>query len=169
VEPQEFRGVTVYTVEHSETLVVVATHRRARFEYEILDRWEAGLALLGPEVKSLRAGSASLSDAYGVVRRGQVFLVNAHIAPYKQAGRDNPDPRRERKLLLHRSEIQKIESKVAERGLTLIPLKLYFKGGRAKVEIALARGKRRADKRETIRRREQEREMQRLGRGRRRG
>jgi SsrA-binding protein len=150
-------------------IAVVATHRRARFEYEILDRWEAGLALLGPEVKSLRAGTASLSDAYGVVRRGQVFLVNAHIAPYKQAGRDNPDPRRERKLLLHRSEIQKIESKVAERGLTLIPLKLYFKGGRAKVEIALARGKRRADKRETIRRREQEREMQRLGRGRRRG
>jgi SsrA-binding protein len=151
------------------SVTVVATHRRARFEYEILDRWEAGIALLGPEVKSLRAGTASLSDAYAMVLRGQVFLRNAHIAPYKQAGRDNPDPRRERKLLLHRSEIQKIESKVVERGLTLIPLKLYFKGGRAKVEIALARGKRRADKRETIRRREQEREMQRAGRGRRRG
>jgi SsrA-binding protein len=151
------------------SLTVVATHRRARFEYEILDRWEAGIALLGPEVKSLRAGTANLSDAYAMVRRGQVFLLNAHIAPYKQAGRDNPDPRRERKLLLHRSEILKIESKVIERGLTLIPLKLYFKGGRAKVEIALARGKRRHDKRETIRRREQEREMQRAGRGRRRG
>ena len=152
-----------------KSVTVVATNRRARFEYEILDRWEAGIALLGPEVKSLRAGTATLSDAYAMVRRGQVFLLNAHIAPYKQAGRDNPDPRRERKLLLHRSEILKIEAKVIERGLTLIPLMLYFKGGRAKVEIAMARGKRRHDKRETIRRREQEREMQRAGRGRRRG
>lgn len=152
-----------------EPIAVVATHRRARFDYEILDRWEAGIALVGPEVKSLRAGTANLSDAYAVVRRGEVFLMNAHIAPYKQAGRENPDPRRERKLLLHRSEIAKIHAKVTERGLTLIPLKIYFKAGRAKVEIALARGKRRADKRETIRRREQEREMQRAGRGRRRG
>ncbi|MEE2679255.1 MAG: SsrA-binding protein SmpB [Myxococcota bacterium] len=146
----------------------IATNRRARFEYEILDTWEAGIALLGPEVKGLRTGKANLSDAYATVRRGEAYLVNAHISPYDKAGRDNPDPRRERKLLLHRREIAKLQGAVAEKGLTLVPLKLYFKNGRAKVELGLARGKRRHDKRETIRRREQEREMQRAVRGRRR-
>ncbi len=143
---------------------LVARNRRARYEYELLDTVEAGIALVGPEVKSLRAGKASLGEAYATVRRGELFLVNLHISPYEQAGRENPDPRRERKLLLHRHEIAKLASRAAERGLTLIPVSIYFRGGRAKVELAVARGKRRADKRETLRRREQEREMERATR-----
>jgi SsrA-binding protein len=145
---------------------IVATNRRARFEYEILETVEAGIALLGPEVKSLRAGKANLSDSYATFRRGEAFLVNVHVSPYEQAGRENPDPRRERKLLLHRAEIARLQGKVAERGLTLVPLSLYFRDGRAKVELGLARGKRRYDKRESIRRREEEREVQRAVRGR---
>ena len=143
---------------------LVATNRRARFEYEILDTVEAGLVLLGPEVKSLRAGKANLSDAYAIIRNGEAWLMSAHISPYAQASRENPDPRRQRKLLLHRSEISRLQGKVAERGLTLVPLELYFKNGRAKVRLGLARGKRRHDKRETIRRHEQEREMDRITR-----
>ena len=145
---------------------LIATNRKARFEYEIFDRFEAGIALLGPEVKSLRAGKANLADAYAVVRRGEVFLVGAYIAPYEQAARENAETRRERKLLLHRAEIRRLQGRVAERGLTLVPLQLYFKNGRAKVELGLARGKRRHDKREAIRRREQDRELQRALRGR---
>lgn len=148
---------------------VVATNRRARFEYEILDSFEAGLALLGPEVKSLRAGKANLTDSYAVFRRGEAWLISAHISPYPEAGRDNPEPRRDRKLLLHRREIERLEGRVQEKGLTLVPLELYFKDGRAKVRLGLARGKRQHDKRETIRRREQDREVQRvMRRGRRR-
>ncbi len=145
----------------SEERKLVATHRKARFEYEILERVEAGIALVGPEVKSLRAGNASLVDAYAVVRRGEVYLVGAHISPYAQASRENPDPKRERKLLLHRSEIERLGAKVAERGLTLVPLQIYFRNGKAKVELALARGRRRHDKRDAIREREQEREVRR--------
>jgi SsrA-binding protein len=147
---------------------IVASHRRARFDYEIVETYEAGIALVGPEVKSLRAGKASLSDAYAVVRGDEVFLLNAHVSPYPQAARENPDPRRARKLLLHRAEIARLRSRVAERGFTLIPLELYFKNGRAKVELAVARGKRRYDKRQTIRQREEKREIQRIARGRRR-
>ena len=149
---------------------LIARNRKARFEYEIFDTFEAGIALLGPEVKSLRAGNASLTDAYAMIRRGEVFLVGVHISPYEQAARANPAPLRERKLLLHRAEIGRLRGKLAERGYTLVPLELYFKDGRAKVQLALARGKRRHDKRETIRRREQDREIQRVmrGRGRRR-
>jgi SsrA-binding protein len=147
---------------------LVASNRRARHDHEILDTLEAGIALIGPEVKSLRAGTATLSDSYAVVRRGEAFLHNLHISPYEQAGRENPDPRRERKLLLHRREIAKLGSKVAERGLTLVPLSLYFRDGRAKVELALVRGRRRYDKREAIRRREQDREVARATRARRR-
>ncbi len=153
------------TVQGPE-LKIVATNRRAWYEYEILDSFEAGIALLGPEVKSLRDGRANLTDAYALVRRGQAYLVGAHISPYAQAARDNPDPRRERKLLLHKAEIERIERKVQEKGLTLVPLEFYFKNGRAKVRLGVARGKRRYDKRETIRRREQDREMQRATRGR---
>ena len=148
---------------------LVATNRRARFEYEILDTYEAGLVLRGPEVKSLRAGKASLSDAYAVVRRGEMYLVNAHISPYEEAGRENPDSRRERKLLLHRAEIARLAGDVSEKGFTVVPLSLYFKDGRAKVELALARGKKLHDKREAIRRREEDREVQRTLRGRRHG
>lgn len=148
----------------------IASNRRARHEYEILDSLEAGIALRGPEVKSLREGRANLSDAYAIVRRGEVFLLNLHISPYQQAGRENPDPTRERKLLLHRREIARLQTQVAERGLTLIPLSLYWKEGRAKVDLAVVRGRRRYDKREAIRRREQDREVQRASRqGRRRG
>ena len=145
---------------------LVAGNRRALHDYEILEKVEAGLVLLGPEVKSLREGRANLSDSYAVLRRGEAFLVNAHVSPYDKAGRDNPDPRRERKLLLNKNEIARLTVKVAERGLTLVPLSLYFKNGRAKVELGLARGKRVHDKREAIRRREQEREMTRAVRDR---
>ena len=152
-----------------KTRKLIATNRRARFEYELLDTYEAGLVLRGPEVKSLRAGKASLVDAYAVVRRGEAYLVNAHISPYEEAGRENADPRRERKLLLHRAEIARLLGDVSERGFTLVPLSLYFKDGKATVELALARGKKLYDKRETIRRREEDRELQRTMRGRRHG
>ena len=145
---------------------VVASNRRARHDYAILDTFEAGIALLGPEVKSLRNGKANLSDGYAVIRRGEAFLANVHIGPYEKAWRENADPRRERKILLHRAEIRRLAGKLGERGLTLIPLRLYFKHGRAKVELGLCRGKRRYDKRESIRQRETERDLQRALRGR---
>jgi SsrA-binding protein len=145
---------------------VIATNRRAHFEYEILETFEAGMALLGPEVKSLREGRANLADAYATIRRGEALLVHLHISPYEKAGRDNPDPRRDRRLLLHRAEIRRLTGKLAERGFTLVPLRLYWKNGRAKVELGLARGKRRHDKRETIKRRESERELSRALRAR---
>jgi len=141
---------------------VIATNRRARFEYEILETFEAGMALLGPEVKSLREGRANLADAYATVRRGEALLLHLHISPYEQAGRDNPNPRRDRRLLLHKAEIRRLTGKLAERGFTLVPLRLYWKNGRAKVELGLARGKRLHDKRETIKRRESDREAARL-------
>jgi SsrA-binding protein len=144
---------------------LIASNRRARFEYELLDRFEAGIVLLGPEVKSLRAGKANLSDAYAVVRNGELWLLNAHISPYEQAGRENPEPRRERKLLMKRTEIARLGGKVAEKGLTLVATQLYWKNGRAKCEIALARGKRQRDKRQAIRQREEKREMQRALKG----
>lgn len=148
---------------------VVCSNRKARHLYEILDTFEAGLVLLGPEVKSLRAGRANLVDSYVRIRRGEAYLMNAHISPYEQAGRANPSPTRERKLLLHRAEIARLEGKVAERGLTLVPLRIYFKGGRAKVEVALARGKRAYDKRQAIRKREEDRDLRRVMRRGRRG
>lgn len=151
-----------------EGLKVICSNRKARHLYEILDTVEAGIALLGPEVKSLREGRASLGEAYARIRGGEMFLVGLHISPYEQAGRANPDPVRERKLLLHRSEIARLAGKVRERGYTLVPLRMYFRGGRAKVELALGRGKRAYDKRETIRRREEDRSLRRaLRRGRR--
>jgi SsrA-binding protein len=141
---------------------VVATNRRARFEYEIVDTFEAGLVLTGPEVKSLREARANLGDSYATVHRGEAWLEKLHISPYEPATRANPsDPQRRRKLLLHRREIDRLAGRIAEKGLTLIPLTIYFLRGRAKVELALARGKHRHDKRETIRRREQDRESRR--------
>jgi SsrA-binding protein len=139
----------------------VATNRQARFRYELLDRWETGIALQGSEVKSLREGKANLKDAYALVRDGEVWLHNAHIAPYEPAARDGHDPERPRKLLMHKREIERLIGKTHERGLTLVPTRLYFSGPRAKVELALARGKEQRDKRETIREREQSREMER--------
>jgi SsrA-binding protein len=117
----------------------VATNRQARFRYELLDRWETGIALQGSEVKSLREGKANLKDAYALIRDGEVWLHNAHIAPYEPAARDGHDPERPRKLLMHKREIERLIGKTHERGLTLVPTRLYFSGPRAKVELALAR------------------------------
>lgn len=143
---------------------LITSNRRARHDYEILETVEAGIVLVGPEVKSLREGRANLSDSYAVLRRGEAFLVNAHVSPYDKAGRDNPEPRRERKLLMHRAELSRLGPKLAERGFTLVPLSLYFKAGRAKVELGLARGKKQYDKREALKKREQDREIERAKR-----
>jgi SsrA-binding protein len=144
----------------------VATNRQARFRYHLLETWEAGLVLTGTEVKSLRGGKAQLKDGYALVRDGEVWLVNVHIPPYPPATRDNHEPERERKLLMKRREIDRLIGKTREKGLTLIPTRLYFKGPHAKVEIALAKGKDVGDKRQTIKEREQKREMERALRGR---
>jgi SsrA-binding protein len=149
---------------------IIASNRKARHEYEILDTLEAGMVLVGPEVKSLRAGRANLGDAYAVIRGGEIFLEKLHISPYEPATRENPsDPQRPRKLLLHGREIAKLRGRVVERGLTLVPLSLYFKDGRAKVELALVRGRRSHDKREAIKEREAGREADRAIRGQRGG
>lgn len=140
---------------------VIATNRKARHEYEILERFEAGLVLKGPEVKSLRDGKVGFQDAFARIERGEAWLHSLHISPYEQANRFNVDPLRPRKLLMHRSEIRRLIGKVEEKGLTLIPTELYFKGGVAKVTIALARGRKLYDKREKLRRDVQEREAQR--------
>jgi SsrA-binding protein len=139
----------------------VATNRRASFRFHLLEKLEAGIQLQGSEVKSLREGSVQLKDAYAEVRDGEVWLHNMHIAPYKPAARENHEPDRSRKLLLHRGEIERLIGKTAERGLTLVPTRVYFKGPRAKVELALARGKEQHDKRRAIKDREQRREIER--------
>ena len=145
----------------------IARNRKARFEYEILEKFEAGLHLVGSEVKSLRNRDASINEAYARPRGGELWLLNMNIKPYAQANIRNHEPLRPRKLLLHRREIERIAGKVAERGFTVVPLALYWKHGIAKVLLALARGKRQFDKRETIKKREAEREIRRE-RGRRR-
>jgi SsrA-binding protein len=139
----------------------IASNRQASYRYHLLERWEAGIALQGTEVKSLREGAVQLKDAYATLREGEVWLHNMHIAPYTPAARDNHDPERPRKLLLHRREIERLIGKTAEKGLTLVPTRLYFKGPNAKVEIALARGKELHDKRRDIKAREQRREIER--------
>jgi SsrA-binding protein len=140
---------------------VVAQNRKARHDYAIEDVYEAGLVLQGTEVKSLRLGRVSLVDAYGRIRDGEVWLEGLHIAEYTQGTWTNHEPRRSRKLLLHRSEIEKLIGKTKESGLTLVPLSLYFSDGKAKVEIALARGKRSYDKRQDMATRDAAREIQR--------
>jgi SsrA-binding protein len=140
---------------------LIAQNKRARYDYHIEDTWEAGLVLMGTEVKALRAGRASLADGYAHVRNGEVWLENVHIPEYLQGTWTNHAPRRPRKLLLHRREIDKMAGKADEAGWTLIPLSLYFKDGRAKVEIGLARGKKTYDKRQAIAKREADREMRR--------
>ena len=139
----------------------IAENRKARFDYQFLERLEAGLVLTGSEVKSLREGRVSLAQAYADVRDGEVWLVGAEIATYDQGNIANHVPTRDRKLLLHRGEISSLYGKVREKGLTLVPTRLYFSGGRAKVEIALARGKDVGDKRQAIKEREMKREMER--------
>jgi len=139
----------------------IAENRKARHEYQLLERYEAGLVLTGTEVKSLRAGGASLQQAYADVRGDEVWLIGAHIAEYGAGNIQNHEPERDRKLLLHRKEIASLTGKVQQRGLTLVPTRLYFKDGRAKVELALARGKEVRDKRRDIAKRDADRQIER--------
>ncbi len=139
----------------------VASNRYASHRYELTERIECGIALQGTEVKALRASGAQLKDGYAAVREGELWLHSIHIPPYQPASRENHDPERQRKLLLHRSEIERIAARASERGLTLVPTRIYFKGPYAKVEIALARGKDLYDKRQTLRERDSKRDMER--------
>jgi len=152
-----------------ESIKVIAENRRARHDYHILDSFEAGIALTGTEVKSLRAGRVNLRDSYGFIKDGELFLENAHISPYEQGNRYNADPLRSRKLLMHKRQIQRLFGQVKQEGLTLIPLKLYFTRGKVKVDLALCKGKRLYDKREATATRDAKREMERAQRGRDRG
>jgi len=140
----------------------VATNRKARHDYFIDEAYEAGIVLTGTEIKSARAGRVNLRDSYVQVRDGELWLIDTHIAPYKQAGRDSHQPKRPRKLLMHRREISRLQGKIQEKGYTIVPLRLYLKNNKwAKVEIALAHGKKLYDKRQTIRKRDAQREMER--------
>ncbi len=141
---------------------VIADNRRARHEYEILETFEAGISLVGTEVKSLRGGQANLQDAFARVEEGEVWLYNCHISPYDKGNRFNHDPVRKRRLLMHRREIFKLKSKIQEKGLTLIPLRLYFKGSLAKVALALAKGKQLYDKRQAVSKRDSKRQLERV-------
>ena len=148
---------------------VLATNRKAYHDYTVEETHEAGVALTGTEIKSVRAGSVNLRDSYAQVRNGELWLMNVHIAPYEPASRQNVDPYRDRKLLLHRNEILRLMGRAQEKGLTLIPLRMYLKQNRAKVEVALVKGKKLYDKRESIAKRESDREVQRAVKERGRG
>jgi SsrA-binding protein len=149
----------------NEEIKVLATNRKAKFEYFLLESFEAGLNLRGSEIKSIRAGQISLVEAYVKVDAQQAWLMDAHIAPYLQANRNNHDPLRPRRLLLHKKEIRKLWDAVRQKGVTIVPTRVYLKDGRAKIEIALARGKKLHDKRQVIAQRDAEREMRRQGSG----
>lgn len=146
--------------DQSTGVKIISDNRQARFLYEILESYEAGIVLAGTEVKSIRAGKVNLRDGYAMVRNGEAWLLNVHISPYQAGGTHfNHEPRRTRKLLLHKKEINRLIGQVEQKGLTLVPLKMYFKGGRVKVSIGLAKGKKLHDKRESIKRREDKRAM----------
>jgi len=140
---------------------IVTENRKARYNYFIVDEFEAGMILMGTEVKSLRLGSVHLKDSYAKIKNGEVFVFQMHISPYPFAYYENHDPLRPRKLLLHKYEIKRLYGKINEKGMSLIPLKVYFKNGKAKITLALAKGKRKYDKRETIRRRDEKRDLER--------
>jgi SsrA-binding protein len=144
--------------EREKAQRVIADNRKAYHDYHVLDTWEAGVALLGTEVKAIREGRVNLRDSFARLDRGEVWLMNVHISPYSHTGYAHHDERRQRKLLLHRHEIQKLAGQVNQKGLTMVPLQLYFKNGRVKVALALVKGKQAHDKRETLRRREVDRE-----------
>jgi len=144
-----------------ENVKIVATNRKAGFEYFLLERFEAGLSLQGSEIKSIRAGQISLAEAYVQVDDGEAWLIEAHIAPYAQANRMNHDPKRKRRLLLHKKEIRELWDAVRQKGMTIVPVRVYLKEGRAKLEIAVAKGKQLHDKRQAIAQRDQERELRR--------
>ena len=146
------------TAEDKESTQPIADNRKAFHDYHILETFEAGIALLGTEVKGIREGQANLRDSFARVEKGEIWLFNVHINPYSHRGYVDHDPRRKRRLLLHKHEIRKLIGKTVEKGLTLVPTKLYFKNGKVKVAIALAKGKQDHDKRETLRRREADRE-----------
>ena len=146
---------------NEKQIKIIAQNRKARYDYFIEDELEAGLVLKGTEVKSLRLGKANLKDAYARVKEGEVYVYQMHIGPYPFAYYDNHDPLRPRKLLLHKREIKRLYGKVNEKGFTLVPLKIYFKKGKVKLTLALVKGKRKYDKRETIRRRDEKRELDR--------
>jgi SsrA-binding protein len=143
---------------------VVTTNRKARHDYHILESLEAGIALTGTEIKSVRQAAVNLSEGFAQLRRGEIWLVGVHISPYKEGSYANVDPMRERRLLLHRKEIRKLAAKLADKGTTLIPLKMYFKGNKAKVQLGVCRGKRDYDRREDIRTRDAERDLRRIHR-----
>ena len=148
-----------------EEVKVVATNRKAGFEYFLLEKFEAGLALRGSEIKSVRAGQVSLAESYVDIENGRdAWLVEAHIAPYEQANRNNHDPKRKRRLLLHKKQIRELWNAVRMKGMTIVPTQVYIKDGRAKIEIALARGKKAYDKRAVIAKRDQSREQERESR-----
>jgi SsrA-binding protein len=147
-------------MKEKQAIKIVTDNRKARHEYEILETYEAGIALQGTEVKSLRAGKANLKDAFARIENGEIFLYNMHISPYEQGNRFNHDPKRTRKLLMHKYEINKLFGAVREKGLTLVPLKVYFSRGRAKVELALAKGKKLYDKREDLAEKDAKRDME---------
>lgn len=146
-----------------DRIKIISDNRQARHLYEILETYEAGIELKGTEVKSVRAGKVNLRDGYALIRNGEIWLVNVHISPYEASGQYfNHDPRRSRKLLMNRREINKLIGQIEQKGLTLVPLKMYFKGSWVKVSLGLGRGKKLHDKRETLKRRQEEREMARM-------
>ncbi|HOP62581.1 MAG TPA: SsrA-binding protein SmpB [Spirochaetota bacterium] len=145
----------------SDDIVEIIRNKKARFEYEILDTFEAGIVLKGTEVKSVRQKNVNIQESYARIKNGEVFLVGMNISPYDKGNRFNHDPLRERKLLLHKQEIKRLTGKLAERGFTLVPLRMYMKNGKVKVELGLARGKNVHDKRKTIQERDMKRDMQR--------
>ncbi|MDQ3020819.1 MAG: SsrA-binding protein SmpB [Bacteroidota bacterium] len=149
-------------MSETDKIKVIATNRKANFEYEILSRYEAGIVITGTEVKSLREAKVNLQEAYGRIINDEVWLINSHINEYKFGNINNHEPLRNRKLLLNKKEIRKIKQMLQEKGLTLVPLKIYFKGSLVKVEIGIARGKKLYDKRESIKKREVERKLSRI-------
>ena len=154
------------TADEQDGHKIIARNKRARHDYQIIDTWEAGIVLTGTEVKSLREGKANLTDSYGILNDGEVFLLNLHISPYEQGNRFNHEPTRTRKLLMHRKEIRKLIGAVERQGLTLVPLEMYFKRGVAKVTVALGKGKKLHDKRADEKKREDQRDMARAVRSR---
>ena len=144
-----------------DKIIEIINNKNARFEYEVLDTYEAGIVLLGTEVKSLRNKKVSIKEAYAKITKGEAFVISMNISPYDSGNRFNHDPLRERKLLLHKQEIKRLTGKVKEKGLSLIPLKLYFKNGKVKILLGLGRGKTKYDKRKSIQKRESDREIQR--------
>jgi SsrA-binding protein len=149
------------TTEHPAEEKTVVTNRKALHDYFIIDRFEAGIALKGTEVKSLRQSNANLQDGYALIRNGEIWLIGMHVSPFDKGNINNHDPKRDRKLLLHKQEIRRLIGRVAEKGLTLVPLRVYFKNNIAKIELGIARGKKSYDKREAIKERETKRQIQR--------